>query len=158
MRKLSVITFAAILLWTASCSVRAQNIGLYEKTPKIKTESWLHGYVPPKSEFTYIGFVHTSSVPCINSIRKISGFAERSGRLGIIIVTKESEKSLGGWAEDFASGRSGVICESGSIFDRFGVKYAPFGVIIDSRGKALWFGNPRQLTFEKLVELMEQNQ
>lgn len=146
----------AAMLFTASLSVRAQNIGLYERTPKIRTESWLNGHIPPKSEFTYIGFVHTSSIPCINSIRKIAGFAERAGRIGIVIVTKESEKNLDEWVGKYASGNSGVIFESGDIFDRFGVNYAPFGVIVDSHRRALWFGNPRQLTFERLVEIMEQ--
>lgn len=155
MGRTSVILLAAMLLGTVSATALAQNIGLYERTPKIKTESWLHGHIPPKSEFTYIGFVHTSSIPCINSIRRIAGFADRTGRLGIIIVTKESEKGLEGWAEEYASGRYGVIYDSDEIFDRFGVNYAPFGVIVDSRRRALWFGNPRQLTLEKLNSIME---
>ena len=36
----------------------------------------------------------------------------------------------------------------GRIFSAFNVQYVPFGVLVDSRNRALWMGNSLQLTPE----------
>ena len=36
--------------------------------------------------------------------------------------------------------------DSGRSFAAYDVQYLPFGVLVSAKGRALWMGNPRQLT------------
>ena len=60
---------------------------------------------------------------------------------------------MSAWLGRLATGRSGVACDCEYSFRSFGVNYAPFGVIIDSKRKVIWFGNPKQLTEEYILKL-----
>ena len=41
--------------------------------------------------------------------------------------------------------------DEGRSFAAYNVQYLPFGVLVTAKGRALWMGNPRQLT-EAVIE------
>ena len=148
---------ALIVILVALCGAAVgQNIALCERTPRVKHIKWLKEHVPPRQAFTYVEFIHSKSVPCRLSLERIAEEAKGIENLNIIVITKESEEEIDGWLEPFASGASGVVLMGEHCFERFGVEYAPFGVLIGPRRRAVWFGNPQRLSNEQIKNLTKQ--
>ena len=153
--------FVIIIIALLSCaSAMAQNIALNERVPRIRRAEWLGGHIPTQSDFTYMEFIHSRSMPSRRSVERIVEHSRKIPSLNVIIVTKESATVAEAWLTEHMSGGEGVIVQAERIFDRYGVQYAPFGIIIDRKRRALWFGNPRQLdtkTIERLVTRSTKN-
>lgn len=128
----------------AAAEASAQRIATGERTPKIKTRHWLDGIVPDESEYTYIEFIRSSSLPCIESCRKIKRHADTSQRpLRVVFITREEPETVDRRIRECLGGHVGtIIDDTGRIFEDFGVQYVPFGIIIDRKRRAVWFGNP----------------
>ena len=153
-------TFATFALILCCLATAAQNLAIGERIPPLhpKYRDWLYGNIPENREYTYIGFVHSASVPCIEgTVLFVDVVAAGVDNMRIILLTKESEDQIGNWLKIYASGNTGVACNCEYPFRSFGVNYAPFGVIIDRRQRVLWFGNPKQLTREQLLKLTTSN-
>ena len=136
-------------------AAHAQNLAIGERTPPmhLKYRHWVNGHMPAESEYSYIGFVHSASIPCIRGIEHIEKIIAGNENIRLLILTKESEEMMSAWLTRLAGGSSGVACDCEYSFRSFGVNYAPFGVIIDSKRRVIWFGNPKQLTEEYLLKL-----
>ncbi len=141
MRKTVFILLLAVVLGTP---LSAQNIALNERIPKIKTANWLDGIVPQQGEYTYIEFVRSNTVPCIESFLKIKRYiADNDTPIQVIFVTREDPSHIDSHLRECLGGRIGaLIDDTGRIFQDFGVRYVPFGVIVNRKRKAVWFGNP----------------
>ena len=150
---LSALTLSLALTLPAA----AQNLAIGERTPSmhIGYRHWMNGYVPPEREFNYIGFVHSASLLCVRGTEHAERIIAANGKIRMLIFTKESAAETGAWLGRYAAGNSGVACEREYTFRSFGVNYAPFGVITDSKRRVLWFGNPKQLTEEFLQKLTD---
>ena len=151
--------FAILAIVLCSATISAQNLALGERIPPVhpKYRHWLGGHTPQNYEYTYIGFVHSASVPCIEGTEHIRDIAEGIENMRIIILTKESEEQTAAWLKRYAEGRCGVACRCEYPFRSFCVNYAPFGVVTDHRNRVLWFGNPKQLTREQLLKFTTNN-
>lgn len=148
--RLSFALFA--LLFVAE--VGAQTIALGERVPRIKKAKWLGENIPPKSEFTIVEFVHSASVPCRQSVERISRIVDEHANISLMLVTHQNEKSIDDWLKASVTPRVGVVVEDSNIRTSFGVNYAPYVVILNRKHKALWFGNPQQLdnqTFDRIM-------
>ena len=132
----------------------AQNIALGERTPHIKAKKtrWLDGHKPTPHAYTYIEFIHSKSEPCRLSAERIASIADNIDNMSVVLVTKEEGAGLAEWARKFSHNSTGVIVLGSDYFDRYNVKYAPFGVMIHKR-RAIWFGNPRLLNKELIEKL-----
>ncbi|MBQ5635017.1 MAG: hypothetical protein IIV10_01775 [Alistipes sp.] len=155
--------FLAILIFTMGVAAAttpssfAQNVATYERVPKLKLHNWLNGHIPVGSDYTYLGFIHSASVPCIESTSHVISTAKQVG-MSVIIFTKESQASLGKWLYKVTDEPCvGVHHSSSNIFTNFGVKYAPFGIIISKKRRALWFGNPNRLTQKDIINIIDNN-
>ena len=135
-------------------SVEAQTIALGERTPRLKNVKWLNGNEPRKSDFTYIEFIHSASVPCRNSAERIYGIIKSFDNLFFVLVSHQDAAEIDEWVMHYIGERSGVIVNDSYVRISFGVNYAPYAVILDHKRKALWFGNPQLLDrtmIEKLI-------
>ncbi len=66
-----------------------------------------------------------------------------------MVVTRENEEKISPLLSPFLSRHISVALDTGGrIFSAFNVQYVPFGVLVDSRNRALWMGNSLQLTPE----------
>ena len=153
MKKIVIILFALM----CSAGAVAQNIAIGERTPKIKNPHRMNGAVAQPAEFTYLGFVHSASIPCTQSLAMLAKVAEQTGAFSMMIFTKEpASAQTASTLQRYANGRfSEVHTSAKQAFDRFGVNYAPFGVIIDKKRRALWFGDPQSLNKEKIIEILD---
>lgn len=149
------LLYSIILTLSVCTASNAQNLAIGERTPPmhLKFRHWVNGHTPPECGYTYIGFVHSASIPCIRGIEHVEKILAGKDNVRLLVLTKEPEKRMSAWLERLAGGRSGVACDCEYPFRSFGVNYAPFGVIIDCKRRVLWFGNPKQLTEEYLMKL-----
>ena len=135
-------------------STKAQTIALGERTPRVKQAKWLDGKVPPKNEFTYIEFIHSASETCRLSTEHISKIIKEFDNISFVLISHQKLTEIDAWVLNFVGERSGVIIEDSSIRQSFGVNYAPYGVVLDHKRRALWFGNPRLLDRKKIEQLI----
>lgn len=148
--RLSFALFALLFIAKAG----AQTIALGERVPRIKKVKWLGENIPPKSEFTIVEFVHSASVPCRQSVERISGIVDEHANISLMLVTHQSESHIDDWLKGCVTPRVGVVVEDNLIRTSFGVNYAPYVVILNRKRKALWFGNPQQLDSRTLDKIM----
>ena len=47
-----------------------------------------------------------------------------------------------------------ALDDEGKTFDAYGVKFVPFSVLLDAKGRVLWFGNSSRLTSQDLDGLL----
>jgi hypothetical protein len=70
-------------------------------------------------------------------------------KLRVVVITQEKEDKIGPLLRPYLSPQISVAIDAGGkIFTAFGVQYVPFGVLVDSKNRALWQGNSLQLTPE----------
>ena len=132
----------------------AQTIALNERAPRIKKAQWFNSAKPPKSDFTFVEFVHSASIPCRRSVERICNIVEELPNTYFIIVTHQSPAEIDGWVIYCVKPRVGIIVEDSRIRTSFGVNYAPYAVILDSKHRALWFGNPQLLDRKMIDKIM----
>lgn len=157
MRGKSII-FTIVALIASYNIATAQTIALGEKTPRFKNEKWLNGNRPTESVFTYIEFIHSASIPCRKSAERIYAITSTFENVAFVLITHQSASEVDHWVTNFINERAGVIIDDENIRASFGVNYAPYAVILDSKRQALWFGNPKLLDRKKLEKLLTTNE
>ena len=148
------IIVAIITLFVAT-NAEAQTIALGERTPRVKNAKWLNGNIPQKCDFTYIEFIHSASTPCHTSAERIHKIINEFGNIAFVLISHQDASDIDHWVTEYIGPKSGVIVDDNRIRISFGVNYAPYGVILDHKRRALWFGNPQLLdkrTIEKLIK------
>ena len=157
MLKFRIITLALLLCSAVSAS--AQRVALEERVPKIKSKLWFEDREPQKAEYTYIEFVHSQTVPSIQTFLQIKkDHAYFNENLRAIIVTKEKPEQISTALRECATDYVNIAFDTdGEIFRTFGVRYVPFGIIINKRRKALWFGNPTTIDEDFFSKIKLQN-
>ncbi len=140
-----------VVLWTINAA--AQNVALGEKTPDLKVKSWLDGRTPTQGRAALLVFFHSSSRPSVESLVHLQALGQKfSDRINVVVVAKESPDAIASILRPYAKGNLTVAFDdNGRMFGAYDVQYLPFGVLISSKGRALWMGNPRQLT-EAILE------
>ncbi len=153
MKKIVIILLALM----CSAGTMAQNIAIGERTPKIKHLHRMDGAVAQPADFTYLGFVHSASIPCTKSLEMLAEIAEQTGAFSMMIFTKEpASAQTASTLQRYANGRFSEVHTSAELaFSRLGVNYAPFGVIIDKKRRALWFGDPQSLNKTRIIEILD---
>ena len=154
MKRLFYVVIAIIAL-CSSTNASAQTIALGERTPRVKKANWLNGNMPKKCDFTYIEFILSGSAPCRNSAERIHKIVNEFNNIAFVLISHQEASDIDHWVTDHINPTSGVIVNDERIRTSFGVNYAPYGVILDHKRRALWFGNPQLLekkTIEKLIE------
>ena len=145
----------AIIALSFSTSAEAQTIALRECTPRVKKANWLNGNIPQKCDYTYIEFILSGSVTCRNSAERIHKIVSELGNIAFVLISHQGASDIDHWVTEHINPTSGVIIDDERIRTSFGVNYAPYGVILDHKRRALWFGNPQLLdknTIEKLTK------
>lgn len=147
----------AFLFFAVPHAARAQTIVLGERLPDLQAEKWLDDRRPDDAPLTCIEFFHTSDRSAGPGLDRLKATADAlGGRLRIVVVTREPCEKIVPLLRPYLSGRFGVILDpSGRIFSHFGVNYLPFGILADSRNRAMWMGNTLQLTPEFIEQITE---
>ena len=131
---LLILLFAALLPFAAA---DAQNIALGERVPELKVPACLDGQKPAATpRLTYVEFFQSSNAACITSLKQLRAMTDKLGtKLRVVVITQEKEDKIGPLLRPYLS-------------PQISVQYVPFGVLVDSKNRALWQGNSLQLTPE----------
>ena len=132
--------------------VSAQNVAIGERAPRVKSFK----VQIEEGEYLYMGFVHSPSRPCEVSAPKVLELIKSNDAISATLFTKEGEKECEKWLVDISKSGTMVVMEADEIFHRFGVEYAPFGVILDHKQRVLWQGNPQTLDKGKIENIIQQ--
>ena len=146
--------FFALCALLSIAEVEAQTIALGERVPRIKNATWFNSSEPPKSDFTFVQFIHSASVSCRQSTEQLGAIVEKIPNATLILVTHQSASDIDGWVSKCVKPRVGIIVDDTTIHDSFGVNYAPYVVVLDSKRRVLWFGNPRLLNRNVIDKIM----
>ena len=126
--------FLALFLLSWTLGAASQNVALGEKTPDLKVKSWLDDRMPVPGRTFLLVFFHSTSRPAVESLAHLQELGRKFGdRVNVVVVVRESPEAV-------------AFDDSGRSFAAYDVQYLPFGVLVSAKGRALWMGNPRQLT------------
>lgn len=156
-RFIYIVTILCTLLLIAS-RAQAQHVALEERIPKIKAGQWLNDNAPEKSQYTYIEFINSRTASCQHTLLQIQKDAHFGENVRAVIITNESPEQISPELRKCANDYIHVAFDvDGDIFRDFNVQYVPFGIVVDHRRKALWFGNPITLKTDFLDKIIIQN-
>ena len=146
---------ALLVAFLCFASAEAQTIALQNKTPRFKLAKWLNGNVPQRSDFAYIGFIHSASEPCRVESERIYDMVSKMENMTFVLISSQDAGNISDWVMRYITPRAGVIVDDDYIRKAFGVSYAPFAVIVDHKRRALWFGNPQLLDHKQIEKLTQ---
>ena len=146
--KLAILIFT-LCAWGVTT---AQNFAIGERVPKVKSFK----YTIDKGEYLYMVFVHSPSRPGEISAPKISELINSFDQISAVLFTREQQGECEQWLIDAFLNGSQVQMGADEIFQKFGVDYAPYGVILDYKRRALWQGNPQTLDKTKIDNILQQ--
>lgn len=141
-----------LLILLATFAARAQEIVIGERVPDFRPTEWL-GAQPSEDDrrATLVVFYHTESQPCVEALPQIDQLARAMKNVRVIVVAMESKERIAPTLAKYMSAQFYVaIDQTGHVFESYGIRYVPFGVLVDSKGRAQWIGNPTLATAESL--------
>lgn len=103
-----------------------------------------------------MGFIHSPSRPCEISAPRVVELINNYDAISAVLFTREPQGDCEQWLIDLFSDGCQVQMGADEIFQKFGVEYAPFGVILDYKRRVLWQGNPQTLDKSKIENIIQQ--
>lgn len=148
MKKILALCLSTLIATTAA----AQTVALGEKIPDLKSAIWLDDRQPADALLTYIEFFQPSSPASRAVLNDLQALSRKLGpKLHIVVIFQnDDDETLALLRSLVSDTMSAGLDSSGRIFNAFGIRYAPSGVLVDSRRRALWMGNSRQVD-ERLI-------
>lgn len=140
--------FLALFLLSWTLGAASQNVALGEKTPDLKVKSWLDDRMPVPGRT----FCSSFSTPRAGRLSNRSRICRSWGGSSAIGSTSWSSSGRvrrpSAGRPPYAEGNLTVAFDDQRPQFRpaYDVQYLPFGVLVSAKGRALWMGNPRQLT------------
>lgn len=143
MKKLLAVCLTALFATTAA----AQTVALGEKVPELKSAAWLDGRQPAAAPLTYVEFFRQSSAASRASLDDLQALSRKFGsKLHIVVLSRDSDEETLALLRPYVSDAMSVgLDASGRIFNAYGIRYAPSGVLVDAKKRAVWMGNSRQV-------------
>lgn len=155
------ITIAFAVLFTASAAL-AQNIRLGERIPAIDIDATMGTHLDHiETEYVCLVFIHSSSLPCIEALEEFVVVADEvKQQMSVVLITPERHDDEKELLARFVDDNTSVAFDRDyKTFNAFGINFAPFGVIYDTkRCRAQWFGSIQQLDTATLWQITQQRQ
>ena len=144
--------FLTLVALVASLAVRAQEIVIGERVADFRPTEWL-GAQPSEDDrrAPLLVFYHTESQPCVETLPHIDSLARAMKNERVIVVAMEPKERIAPSLARYMSERFYVAIDlSERVFKSYGIRYVPFGVLVDPKGRAQWIGNPKLATSESI--------
>lgn len=147
-----------LLILTAALAyappLHAQKLANGERAPEVTAAQWLTAK-PSGDKVRLIDFYHSASAEAGALLPTLDRYAEKyAGRLEVVVVAREPKEKVETALMKDSPKYHAAIDSDGKTFAAFGVRVVPFGVVVDAKGKVLWFGNPAQLDTALLEKLL----
>lgn len=147
----------SILFLLTATSGQAQRLVIGEKAPDIRVSEWLNNRAPASMDKAIlIDFFHSSNEQCVKELDIVNELNKTYGnRMNFIVVTRESLDKVtpfvNGKGYGFYIGTDG----EGKTFGNYAVRFVPFSVLIDARGRLVWTGNLSSLTKDTIEKALK---
>lgn len=145
------LAILSLLLLTFS-PLSAQRVATGERAPKI-TE---YNIKQVQSQYICLIFIHSASQACNSAVKQALMSIDEQHSITPVLFTREAEMSLSNWLLALRAQGVMVVSQSSSLFSRYAIDYAPFAVIMDTRRRVVWFGNPQTLNSQRLDKILSQ--
>lgn len=143
MKKLLIlITVSLATVFAAS----GQRLAIGEKAPSMRVKEWLSPSAPAEGKAQLIEFFHSSNKQCATRLGVLEDVAEKySGKLNVIVIAKEPVEKVTPILDPASAAYYTALDEDGRTFADYGAQFVPFSVLVDKKGRIVWFGNPSSL-------------
>ena len=133
---------------------KAQRLIIGERAPELRISQWL-GEIRPADEHKarLVEFFHSSNKICLERLQVLDELAQKYGNsLEVIVFAKEPSTKIIEVVQPAERKFATALDDAGRTFTLYGVRFVPFTVLTDSRGRVVWFGNPSSLTEEIILK------
>ena len=146
MKQIALFALAALI---ALQTAHAQKLIIGERAPELKIKEWLSKTPSEENAPRLVEFFHSASKPSADRIPTLNELARKyKGKLLVVVIAREPREKvaplLTGENALFHAG----LDDSGKTFAAYNIRYLPFSVLIDAKGRTRWFGNSVHLTEE----------
>lgn len=150
-----VLYLLVVLSGLFAGSLRAQEIAVGDRFPEFKNSVWLDDRKPAAAPVTFYEFFHSTNDATLRSLDRLRELTDKSGaKLRIVVLAKEPAERIAPILRSYLSPYAGVMFDpEGRAFAACGVKYLPFGVLVDARNRVLWMGNSLKFGRETLDQV-----
>ena len=130
-------------------TVHAQKLIVGERAPELKIREWISRTPTEENKPRLVEFFFffckpsTDRIPILNSLAK-----KFDNQLPVIVITRESQDKIAPILTDKNNLFFVGLDDAGKTFTAYGIRYIPFSVLIDAKGRTCWFGNSAHLTEE----------
>ena len=146
MVKFILSVLPAVILMLGPSGAGAQRLVNGEKVPEIRFGEWLTPAASAEGPM-YLEFFHPASTASVKRVALLEAMAVKYGsKMGVVLLVRDNA----GKAKAILSGKGyhfrAAMDDKGKTYTAFDVQYVPFGVLINGKGRVVWFGNPASLT------------
>ena len=132
----------------------AQKLVIGEKIPEIKIGEWLTPKIK-SGDPMYLEFFHPASNACLKRINRLDSMAIKfKDRMSVLLLVRDDTNNTRSIFVGESFHFHAAIDDNGKTYSSFGIHYVPFGVLINGKGRVVWFGNPVSLTDTEIERRM----
>lgn len=136
-------------------ALRAQNLVIGARVADLKVSEYVVGQQPDDNRPVLVEFFFSASEPSRKRISVLDDLARRqAGKVSVVLLSREGADKIVPLFEGTNYAFAVALDDEGKTFDAYGVKFVPFSVLFDAKGRVLWFGNSSRLTSQDLDGLL----
>lgn len=148
-----IITLLALVSTAVVCN--GQNMAIGTKVPAITPSEWYGAPLVVQSEPVLVEFFHTSNRDAKQRVIELTRLAKKyDGKMKVVVISSQPREIVEEMV-DTASGYFVAIDTDRNIHSAYGVKYVPYSVIIDNKGRLAWLGNSKSLSDREIEDYIE---
>jgi thiol-disulfide isomerase/thioredoxin len=135
-------------------SVQAQNLVIGSRVSELKTSEYLHGTLQ-KDRPMLIEFFYSASEPCRDRLPELNKLAgDYAGKIDVLVLANEDRDRIIPLLKGENYAFAVALDDAGKTFNAYGVRFVPFSVLLDAKGRVLWFGHSARLTIVDLEQAL----
>ena len=125
-------------------SVQAQNLVIGSRVSELK-----------KDRPMLIEFFYSASEPCRDRLPELNKLAgDYAGKIDVLVLANEDRDRIIPLLKGENYAFAVALDDAGKTFNAYGVRFVPFSVLLDAKGRVLWFGHSARLTIVDLEQAL----
>lgn len=146
MVKFILSVLPAVILMLGPVRVDAQRLVGGEKVPEVRFGEWLTPAAAADGPM-YLEFFHPASTASVKRVAVLEAMAVKyGGKMGVVLLVRDDADKARGILAGKGYHFHAAMDDKGKTYTAFDVQYVPFGVLVNGKGRVVWFGNPASLT------------
>lgn len=134
-------------------TAKGQKLVIGSQIPSFKGITWLTA--PPKTDKDMlIDFYQSTNPSCEKFLPTLAPrYDLLAPKLSFVILTREQGPAIDKLVNSLGARYSIGYDPTGDAFNAFNVKYLPYSILVDEKGKILWIGNLGNLDDQSLLKI-----